>query len=132
MKKKILAGTALGASAAMIAAGTILAAPAQAAPMDVERESRGTCSAGARWDFNLEREFGVVDIGFEIDNAKAGQKWSVRIEKNGKKILTRSYIADNDGEVDVDHLVRDSAGTDKFSVRAKSSAGQVCSASLSI
>jgi hypothetical protein len=132
MKKKIMGGTALAASAALLAAGTVFAAPASAAPLEIERESSGMCSSGARWDFNLERDFGVVDIDFEIDGATAGQRWTVRMEKNGKKILKRSVLADNEGELDVSHLVRDSAGTDKFSVRATSASGQVCSASLRI
>jgi len=132
MRKKMIGGSAIAASVALIAAGTVLAAPASAAPMDVERESSGTCSAGARWDFNLEREFGVVDIDFEIDGATAGQRWTVRFDKNDKRILKRSVTADNEGELDVSHLVRDSSGTDKFSVRATSASGQVCRASLRI
>ena len=113
-------------------AGSALLVAAPASAVDVERESSGTCSSGARWDFNVEREFGVVDIDFEIENSPVNQRWTVRIEKNGTKILRTSVLADNEGDVEVSHLVRDAAGSDKFSVRATSSAGQVCKASLRI
>lgn len=130
MKTTARGALALAGTAAILSSAAITASPASAA--EVEREPSGTCSSGARWDFNVEREFGVVDIDFEIDGSPARQKWTVRIEKNGAKILRTSVVADNDGEVDVSHLVRDSAGVDRFSVRATSASGQVCRAALRI
>lgn len=126
--------TTIAASAALATAG-FLAAPAMAAPArpaEIERETMGTCSAGARWDLNLEREHGVIDIDFEIDAATPGQKWTVSITRNGNRVLRVSQVADREGEIDVSHIVRDRAGTDRIAVSATSSAGQTCRGSLRI
>jgi hypothetical protein len=132
MNKTTIATIAAGSA---LAIGGLLAAPAHAAPArptEVERETQGTCSAGARWDLNLEREFGVIDIGFEVDGATPGERWTVTIKRNGSQVLKVTRPADAEGEVDVDHIVRDRAGSDRFTVRATSADGQVCRGSLRI
>jgi hypothetical protein len=126
--------TAIAAGATLATTG-LLAAPAAAAPRvlaEVERETMGTCSAGARWDLNLEREFGVIDIGFEIDGATPGERWTVVVKRNGSQVVKVSRPADAEGEVDVDHIVRDRSGSDRFTVRATSASDQVCRAALRI
>lgn len=132
MHKTIVATIAAGAA---LATAGILAAPASAAPArpaEVERETMGSCSAGARWDLNLEREFGVIDIDFEIDAATPGEKWTVSITRNGSKVLRVSQVADREGEIDVNHIVRDRAGSDRIAVSATSASGQTCRGSLRI
>lgn len=132
MRKTIIASIAAGAT---LAAAGILVAPAASAlprPAEVERETMGTCSAGARWDLSLEREFGVIDIDFEIDGATPGERWTVVIDRNGKRALRVSQAADVEGEVDVNHIVRDRAGTDRIAVTATSASGQTCRGSLRI
>jgi len=130
MRKTIAATIATGAA---LATAGILASPASAAPArEVERETMGSCSAGARWELNLEREYGVIDIDFEIDAATPGEKWTVSITKNGSTILNVSQTADREGEIDVSRIVRDQAGTDRFSVTATSASGQTCRGSLRI
>lgn len=122
-------------TAAPAAAGPAMPGSASVAPTlpaEVEREVSDTCSGGARWDLSLEREFGVIDIGFEVDGATPGQRWTVLITRNGAQILRTVRPADAEGEVDVTHLVRDRAGSDRFSVRATSASGEVCRATLRI
>ena len=115
MRKTLMATIAAGAA---LATASVLA--------------MGTCSAGARWDLNLEREFGVIDIDFEIDAATPGEKWTVSITRNGSKVLKVSQVADAEGEIDVNHMVRDRAGSDRISVTATSASGQSCRGSLRI
>lgn len=132
MHKTILATVAAGAA---LATAGILAAPVSAAPArssEIERETIGTCSAGARWDLNLEREFGVIDIDFEIEAATPGETWTVSITRNGSTVARVSQAADTDGEIDVNKLVRDSAGSDRISATATSASGQTCRGSLRI
>jgi len=132
MRKTLMATIAAGA---VLATAGVLAAPASAAPArpaEIERETMGTCSAGARWDLNLEREYGVIDIDFEIDAATPGEKWTVTINRNGSKVLNVSQEADPEGEIDVNHMVRDRAGSERISVTANSASGQACRGSLRI
>ncbi len=131
MRKTIVATIAAGAA---LATAGVLAAPAAAAarPAEIERETMGTCSAGARWDLNLEREYGVIDIDVEIDAATRGERWTVSIAKNGTRVLRVAQTADADGEIDVSHIVRDRAGRDRISFTATSASGQSCRGSLRI
>ena len=132
MRKMIVAITATGVALATVGLLTAPAASALPRPAEVERETMGTCSGSARWSLDLEKEFGVIDINFEIDAATPGEKWNVVLERNGSRVLKVSQVADLEGEVDVNHMVRDRAGSDRISVAATSASGQTCRGSLRI
>lgn len=132
MRKKIVATLAVGAAFATAGVLMVPAASASPSPTEVERETMGTCSAGARWDLNLEKEFGVIDIDFEIDAATPGERWTVVINRNESRVLRVSQVADVEGEVDVNKIIRDRSGSDRISVVATSASGQTCRGSLRI
>lgn len=126
MKKTaaILASTA--------AAGGIVAAAAPAQAFEIEREKSVRCSAGSWATMSLEKEFGRIDADFEIENAVAGRSWNVRMKHNGNTVLRTQRMADYEGDLDVMQQVRDSAGKDRFVVRATGPNGEVCRVKLSI
>ena len=97
MKKTLIATTALVATAA---AGTtvLIASPASA---DVER--RGTC-AGATYELNVDRERGGFEVDADLDRAAVGSEWRVTIRHDGKVATSRVLRADNEGELDLEHL----------------------------
>lgn len=132
MRKKIMGITAIVAILATIGLITTSTASALPQPAEIERETMGACSSGARWNLDLEKEYGVIDINFEIDATTPGEKWTIVVERNGSRVLRVSQVADLEGEVDVDHLVRDRAGTNRISVSATSAGGQTCRGSLRI
>lgn len=132
MRKTIIGATTAGAILATFGLFTASTASALPQPAQIEREKMGTCSSGARWNLDLEKEYRVIDINFEIDAATPGERWTIVVERNGSRVLRVSQVADFEGEVDVDHLVRDRAGTDRISVSATSASGQTCRGSLSI
>ena len=115
----------------LVVSSVAVSSPAYAVPM-VEKEESGVCSAGTRWELDIERERQAVYIDFSIERAPARERWTVRIAKNGSSILTTSVVTDRDGEADVSRRIRDTSAPDTFSVRATSELGEVCRASMRI
>ena len=125
MKKTLIAGTALAATAA---AGTTLlvAAPANA---DVER--RGTC-AGATFELNVDRERGGFEVDADIDNARPGSEWRVAIRHDGRLATSRVLRADGEGELDLDTFRRNTAGKDTFRLAVTPAGGSACSVKVTL
>ena len=125
MKKTLIAGTALAATAA---AGTTLlvAAPASA---DVER--RGTC-AGATFELNVDRERGGFEVDADIDNARPGSEWRVAIRHDGRLATSRVLRADGEGELDLDTFRRNTAGKDTFGLAVTPAGGSACSVKVTL
>jgi len=121
------------ATSALTATGLgVAGASAAHADFDIEREKTKRCSGSAFAQLSLEKEFGRIDVDFDIENATPGRTWSVRIKHDGKTVLRTSRIADYEGELDVMQQVRDRRGKDRFIARATGPNGEVCRVKLSI
>ena len=126
MRRSLL--TALMASASLILAST----PATA----IETEKTGKCSAGSIWQADLELEYKVFDLGFEIDTKNADENWNFTLRHNGKRVVSenRTTVKDFDdsyAEVEWDLLRPDRKGSDTFTFRAvNQTSGEVCKATL--
>ena len=126
MKRSLL--TALMASASLILAST----PATA----IETEKTGKCSAGSIWQADLELEYKVFDLGFEIDTKNADENWNFTLRHNGKLVVSenRTTVKDFDdsyAEVEWDLIRPDRKGSDTFTFRAvNQTSGEVCKATL--
>ena len=124
-------GVAVGALGIAATAG--LALPGSASAADVEREKHGSCSSSSRWDLNLEKEFGVIEIDVDVDTPKAGQAWIVRLKHNGVLFDKVSRVSDREGEIEVDRRRNNRPGEDRIKFRAVNQAtGETCVGSLRI
>jgi hypothetical protein len=116
------------ASASLILAST----PATA----IETEKTGKCSAGSIWQVDLELEYKVFDLGFEIDTKNADENWNFTLRHNGKRVVSenRTTVKDFDdsyAEVEWDLIRPDRKGSDTFTFRAvNQTSGEVCKATL--
>lgn len=124
--------TALAAATITTGVSVGLAIPAAA---DVE--TRGTCSAGSGWEADMERDYGVYGIDFEVKTQVEGERWRLVLQQNGRSVYsdTRTTVQDfNDRDADVDwEIVRpDRAGTtDRFVLTARNmSTGETCRTTL--
>jgi hypothetical protein len=120
MKKHLIAGTALVATAA---AGTAVLAvsPAQA---DVDRT--GTC-AGATYELSVDRENRGWEVDADLDDARPGSSWRVALRHDGKVVTSQVHRADAEGEIDVDAWRRNTSGTDTFTLTVSPVGGTACS-----
>jgi hypothetical protein len=129
----LLARLALAGGAMGIAATTGLVFPSSASAADVEREKAGTCSASSRWELNLEREFGVIEIDLDLDTPRAGQTWVIRLKHDGTLFEKVRRTSDREGEVEVDRRRNNRPGEDRISFKAVNKAtGETCAGSLRI
>ncbi len=116
-----------------LAVGALFAsAPAAMAKDGVT--TKGNCSGAAKWKLGLRPEDGgVLKVQLEVEEAKPGQQWSVRIADNGSRIFSGSRTANQFGEFTVRTSSTNRAGSDHVTGRATNKVtGQVCNASATL
>jgi hypothetical protein len=130
-KKFVRFGMA-GLVAASMAASMLATAPAALANDGVDK--RGSCSGNADWKLRLRPEDGGrLQVEFEVEHAKPGSAWTVKLSDNGTQFFQGSRTANSLGEFEVRRFTDNRAGTDTVRARATNNAsGQVCSGSASI
>jgi hypothetical protein len=102
----------------------------------IEIDRTGNCSAGSLWQADLELEFNVYDLGFEIDTKNADENWAFTLRHNGKRVLSETRPSqkefdDSYAEVEWDVVRPDRKGADTFVFRAINQVtGEVCRATL--
>ena len=83
---------------------------------DVER----TVSCGqALVELNVDKEGNRFEVDGDVDNAKPGSTWKVVLRHDGDRVLTRTVRADVEGDLDVETLRPNTAGSDVFTFRVK-------------
>jgi hypothetical protein len=130
MNKKFLSGAGGLATVALVATSLMIAAPTQAQ----ESNFFGQCSAGNPFEFSVDRERGSIDFDFDIEWATPFERWTIRINQNGNRIVTDRMQADEDGDVDRDYVRRSSNSTqsERWVFSARSTSGNLCSASVTL
>jgi hypothetical protein len=110
--------------AAVLALSVAGAAPAAAKGGDVIRE--GACSGSADWKLKLSPQDGRIEVEYEVDSNVRGQRWRVRLLKNGNPIFRGVRTTRGpSGSFEVRVVTSNTAGPDVFRARA-THAGQVC------
>jgi hypothetical protein len=96
--------------------------------------TRGACSGRSTVTMQLQHgDPGRIEAGFEIDHARVGSVWRVRLTHNGVQYFLGNRTAAHDGTFSVDRILRDLRGTDTVSGRARNlSNGQVCTVTARI
>ncbi|MEY3149053.1 MAG: hypothetical protein RL029_327 [Actinomycetota bacterium] len=123
MKKTVIAS---------VVASMSFAIPAAA----IEVEQMGNCSASSRWSADMELEYRVFDLSFDVDTQVADQDWTFTLKQNGKKAFTQTLKSmkdfdDSYAEVEWDVIRPDRKGSDTFNFRAVNKVtGEVCKATL--
>ncbi|WP_107772844.1 hypothetical protein [Nocardioides sediminis] len=123
----------------LTAAATLVAAPltlAVVAPAHADVDRNGACGAG-RYELSVDRERRAGQRGFEVDAGLEGvapySRWTFVLRHDGNRVLEVTRTADDEGDVDVDAFRRNSAGKDRFSVRATQVGGTTsCGASITV
>ena len=102
----------------------------------VEIEKMVTCSNGSMAVAELELEYRVFDLSFDIDTKNAGEQWKFTLAQNGKRVATQTFESikdfdDSYAEVEWDLVRPDRNGRDTFNFRAvNQKSGEVCKATL--
>jgi hypothetical protein len=130
MTRRTVRGVTVGLAVTALVAGLFAwAVPAEA----VERQDRGACSAGARYELEVERENTRLDISFSIDDATPRERWRIRIVDGGEQLARFSRTTDSDGELSTDRFDRRAGSySSRVVVEATSASGQTCRGALRI
>ena len=123
MKKTLIATTALLATAGT----TVLVA----APANADVEKRGTC-AGAAFELNVDRDRGGFEVDADVENARVGSEWRVAISHDGTVATSRVLRADDEGELGLDTVRRNTAGKDAFTLTVTPVGGSSCSLKVAL
>lgn len=124
MNSKIVR-VALGATVAL-ALAVVGTTPAMANDADVIR--RGPCSGSSDWKLKLSPEDGRIEVEYEVDTNVNGQRWQVRIQKNGAQIFSGARVTrPPSGSFELRVVASNAAGADRFRARAVNAAtGEIC------
>lgn len=121
--------------AASLAAATALAIPAAALASgdDAEVRQAGKCDGSSTSKIKVKQDDGGLEVEFEVDQNKTGDKWKVKINDNGKSVYKGSAVTKGrSGSFSIEKRIADLSGTDSVSAVGKNTAtGERCSASAS-
>lgn len=118
----------IAAATGLIATGATVAL---ATPASADIEKWGSCSQGARYDFDVDYDDGYLESNFEVDSNVRGQKWRMSLHHDGNRVLRAVHTTDYEGEVDFERYRPNTSGSDAFKARAVNlRTGEVCSASI--
>ena len=95
---------------------------------------RGSCSAATDWKLKAKPRDGRMEVEFEVDSNRTGQRWTYTLLHDGtvKASGTRTTRAPS-GSFSVERRLPDAPGVHTFGAVAKNaSTGETCQASLKI
>lgn len=119
---------AVGITAVALGPLAGLGVAAHASDGDYRVQRTGSCSGSADWKLKAKQDDGRIEVEFEVDSNRNGQRWNVRLLRDGSLVWsgTRTTLAPS-GSFDVERRISNSRGDDVIVGRAVHPAtGQVC------
>lgn len=124
-------GTAIGLATALAVPLVALGPAALAKGTDPVVKS-GACTGSATWKLKAKHDNGRIEIEFQVDSNRAGQKWRVRLSDNGTRIFRDVRTTQPpSGSFTVHKLTRNRTGPDVIRARAVHGE-QVCRGSVTV
>ena len=123
---------ALGVAALAAAAVLVGALPAAAGGQEVIRS--GSCSGGADWKLKANPDDGRIEVEFEVDQNRNGERWRVVLKRDGNRFFRgiRTTHAPS-GSFEVEQRPGNTPGPNRIKARAAHlGSGQVCTGALTI
>ena len=112
---------------ALVAVPETLAAPTK----DGDVLVAGRCTAASTSKLKLSEENGRIEVEFEVDQNRVGQRWAVVLRRNGSVVARQTRVTGGrSGSFEARLLARNFAGTDRF-VASATRSGESCSARAS-
>ena len=126
--RRIAVSRATALITSVLVATTLMAAPMTASAKDGDVIRRGDCTARSDWKLKLSPENGRIEVEFEVDQNRNGQKWNIRMKRNGKTFWRGARRTQPpSGSFEVRRLTRNGGGAETIVVRARNSrTGEIC------
>ncbi len=99
-----------------------------------EVELSGSCSRGADWELKAKERDGGLEVEFEVDSNRTGQRWAYRMSANGSQFASgKRRTKGPSGSFSIERRAGAAAGSTAVTARAQNlRSGEVCLATLSI
>lgn len=111
--------TRFSASLAAAALAASLITPAAAFAGDRQVIRSGNCSGSADWKLKVSPENGRLEVEYEVDANRRGQRWRVRLFHGSRRIHNGVHQTHGrSGSFTVRKLARNTGGADRFRARA--------------
>jgi hypothetical protein len=127
-----MAKSSMGVVAAVVGVAVALAVAPVGAAKDGDIRVRGTCTKASTSKLKLSEEDGGIEVEFEVDQNRNGVRWNVTITQNGTRVARMARVTRGPSGSFEARVVRpNTAGADRFTGRATSPSGEVCTARAS-
>jgi hypothetical protein len=119
-----------GIVAALVVVTTLgLGVTGIASAKDGDVRVAGTCKGASASKLKLSAENGRIEVEFEVDQNRNGVRWIVGVSQNGRKRFAGTRVTKApSGSFTARLIAPNTAGPDRFSARATSPSGEVCTA----
>jgi len=92
----------------------------------------GTCTKASTSKLKLSAENSRIEVELEVDQNRNGVRWVVVVKQNGRKVFAGARVTKApSGSFGARLLAANASGADRFTVRATSPSGEVCTAQAS-
>jgi hypothetical protein len=110
------------------AAATLVATAPAASAKSVVAKASGKCSGTSHWKMKAKPDDGRMEVEFEVDSNRNGQRWTVRINDNGHRVFTGSRLTHApSGSFSLERRFANRPGKDRFVAVAKNPrTGETC------
>jgi hypothetical protein len=116
---------------AVLTGAVMLAFAAAALAKDGDVRVRGTCTGASTSKLKLSNENGRIEVEFEVDQNRAGQRWNVVLRQNGVVVRRLARVTRGpSGSFEARMVVRNRPGVDRF-VATATRRGETCRARAS-
>jgi hypothetical protein len=112
------------------AIGAALALSPAALAKDGDVRVAGTCTKASTSKLKLSREDAGTEVELEVDQNRNGVRWRVVLLRNGTRVANRTAVTRGPSGSFEARFVRPGGG--RFTARATSPSGEVCTATASI
>jgi hypothetical protein len=112
----------------------LVAAGAAGAAGDDEIRNPGDCTGSSSSKIKVKPDDGRIEVEFEVDQNKSGDKWKVKIKDNGETVVKKTMTTHGpSGSFSLERKIADQAGKDEILGKAKNkSTKERCSASATL
>lgn len=79
----------------------------------------GACHNGGHFELKAKHDDGRIEMEYQVDSNRAGQRWAVRVTDNGHVVMSRhARTGGRSGSFTVRKIIANRAGTDKIHAHA--------------
>ncbi len=116
------------------AAAVAVAIPGTATASDDDIRAAGQCTGGTTSKIKVKPDDGRLEVEFEVDQNRTGDRWKVKLKDNGHIVFKGSATARrSSGSFEIERKIPNRSGTDSITGAARNTdGGERCAAKVRI